>query len=83
MDIPKDFYSDWREQLALAEQNDGLDYQIGVILNLAKAIFDSAEKVGRESDSAAGGPSHAFGLYKIPEHHMIRLGGMIYAGTTE
>lgn len=77
------FYDGWVEQLAVAEQNDGIDHRIGVILYLAKAIHDSAEKTGQEANDAAGGPSHAYGLYKIPEHHMIRLGMMLSVGTTE
>lgn len=78
-----DFYARWQEQLAQAEQVDGLDSRISTILYLAKAICDEAEHASTEASDQAGGPSHRYGLYKIPQHHMIRLRGMLYNGTTE
>lgn len=73
-----DYYSDWQEQLAIASQNDGVDYRISAILSLAKSIYDSAEQVNREVDEKTGSA-----LYRIPQYHMIRLGGMLYNGMTE
>lgn len=74
----RDYYAEWSEQL----EERGL-HQIRAILYLAKEISDSAEKMSAEASDAAGGPSHRFGVYRIPEHHMIRLGAMLHSGTTE